>query len=442
MTQIHDYDTASANVLETQVTAALRVKVGDALAAWAGDEHIPAHEREAKGRALIDAALAERTSAAISRGEPVLTAAAEQRVAKAVFDTLFGLGGFQELLDDPAVENIYANGHDVVFVDTAREKGRRVGPVASSDQELIEMIRMVAARAGAEERRFDRGSPHLNLALADGSRLFAVMGISERPSVSIRRHRYARVGLRELVALGTLSAQLADQLGAAVRARLNIVIAGGTNAGKTTLLRALAAQIPAHERLVTIEDTFELGLHKDTEAHPNTVPMQAREANLEGVGEITQAACVRMGLRMSPDRVIVGEVRGDEILPMLNAMSQGNDGSMTTVHADSTAGVFQRFQSYAAQAPEKLTLEATNLLVAGAVDVIVHVAKDKNGTRYVTGVREVTGADGSQVTSNEVYRPSRADGRAQFAYGWRTETVDRLIDAGANPVSFEQEWSA
>lgn len=440
MTQIHDHDTASPSALEAQVSAALRVKVGDALAAWAGDEQVPAREREAKGRALIDAALAERTAQAISRGETVLSAAAELRVAKAVFDTLFGLGGFQPLLDDPAVENIFANGHDVVFVDTAREKGRRVGPVASSDEELVEMIRMVAARAGAEERRFDRGSPHLNLALADGSRLFAVMGISERPSVSIRRHRYSRVALRELVTLGTLSAQLADQLGAAVRARLNIVIAGGTNAGKTTLLRALAAQIPAHERLVTIEDTFELGLHKDIEAHPNTVPMQAREANLEGVGQITQAACVRMGLRMSPDRVIVGEVRGDEILPMLNAMSQGNDGSMTTVHADSTAGVFQRFQSYAAQAPEKLTLEATNLLVAGAVDVIVHVAKDKSGTRFVTGVREVVGADGAQVTSNEVYRPSR-DGRAAFAYGWRTETVDRLIDAGANPVSFEREWA-
>jgi len=435
MTQI--YEPAGAILLEAQVTAALRVSVGDALAGWAGDEAIPAREREAKGRELIEAALAERTSRAISRREPVLDAAAEARVAKAVFDVLFGLGGFQALLDDADIENIYANGHDVVFVDTSREKGLRVAPVASSDEELVEMIRMVAARAGTEERRFDRGSPHLNLALADGSRLFAVMGISERPSVSIRRHRYSRVTLDELVTLGMLSAELAEQLGAAVRARLNIVIAGGTNAGKTTLMRALASEIPGHERLITIEDTFELGLHKDPESHPNVVPMQAREANLEGVGEITQAACVRMGLRMSPDRVIVG----DEILPMLNAMSQGNDGSMTTVHADSTAGVFPRFQSYAAQAPEKLSLEATNLLVAGAVDVIVHVAKDKDGKRFVTGVREVTGADGIQVMSNEVYRPGHG-GRAQFAYGWRTETVERLIDAGADPVSFERRWPA
>jgi pilus assembly protein CpaF len=438
MTQIFDH--ADPGGLEAAVTARLRAQVGAQLAAWAGDEQIPLREREEHGRTLIAAALAENTRAAIGSGEAVLKTAAEQRVAQAVFDALFGLAGFQPLLDDHLIENIFANGFDQVFVNTTSEKNKRVGPVAASDEDLVEMIRMVAARAGSEERRFDRGSPQLNLALPDGSRLFAVMAVSERPSVTIRRHRYTHVTLRQLVKLGMLTEELADQLGAAVRARFNIVIAGGTNAGKTTFLRALASEIPAYERLVTIEDTFELGLHKDTDAHPNVVPMQSREANIEGVGEITQAACVRMGLRMSPDRVIVGEVRGDEVIPMFNAMSQGNDGSMTTVHADSTAGVFQRFQSYAAQAPEKLSLEATNLLVAGAVDIIVHVARGKDEKRYVTGVREVTGADGGQVTSNEVYRPGR-DGRAAFAYGWRTETVDRLIDAGANPASFERGWA-
>ena len=433
-----------SNPLEAQVIADLRAKVGDRLADWAGDEPYPARAREAKGRELINAALAERTAAAISSNGQVLNSAAEERVAKSVFDALFGLGGFQPLLDDPSIQNIYANGCDVVFIDTTSEKGKRVGSVAASDEELVEMIRMVAARAGTEERRFDRGSPHLNLALKNGARLFAVMGISERPSVSIRLDSFSDdpPTLDDLVKEGTLSAELADQLGAAVHARLNIVIAGGTNAGKTTLLRALAGEISPFERLVTIEDTIELRLHKNTAAHPNVVALQAREANLEGVGEISQAACVRMGLRMSPDRVIVGEVRGDEILPMLNAMSQGNDGSMTTVHANSTAGVFQRFQSYAAQAPEKLSLEATNLLVAGAVNVIVHVAMGKDGARFVTGVREVTGTDGTQVTSNEVYRPERAGGRAEYAYGWRSETVERLIDAGADPASFQQGWSA
>jgi len=440
VTQI--YETTAPGLLEARVIAALREQVGEELASWAGDDPIPVSEREAKGRELINTALAARTSAAISAGEPVLDTAAEERVATSVFDALFGFGGFQPLLDDPDIENIYANGADVVFVDTVREKGVRVGPVASSDQELIDMLRMLAARSGSEERRFDRGSPHLNLALADGSRLFAVMDISERPSASIRTppRRLKRTTLSQLAKLGTCSAELADQLAAAVRARLNIVIAGGTNAGKTTLLRALAAEIPEHERLITIEDTFELNLHKDLESHPNAVALQAREANLEGFGAITQAACVRMGLRMSPDRVIVGEVRGDELVPMLNAMSQGNDGSMTTVHANSTAGVFQRFQSYGAQAPEKLTLEATNLLVAGAVNVIVHVGRDKAGARFITGVREVTGADGIQVASNEVYRPD-ASGRAAFAYGWRAETVEKLIGAGADPAGFERGWT-
>jgi Flp pilus assembly CpaF family ATPase len=439
MTQLSELPGTRA--VESELTARLRAEVGARLAARAGDAQIPLAERERHARTLISEALAEHTRIAIGRGWPVLAAEVEERVARAVFDALFGLGGFQVLLDDPAVENIYANGCDHVFVDTADEKNRKAAPVAASDEELEAMIRTVAARAGAEERRFDRGSPELNLALPDGSRLFAVMAVCERPSVTIRRHRYPRVTLGDLVEGGTLGGPLADQLGAAVRARLNIVIAGGTNAGKTTLLRALACQIPASERLVTIEDTLELGLHKDTDAHPNVVALQAREANIEGVGQVTQAACVRMGLRMAPDRVIVGEVRGDEVLPMLNAMSQGNDGSMTTVHADSTAGVFQRFQSYAAQSPQKLTLQATNLLVAGAVDVIVHVAKDRHSARFVTGVREVTGTDGSQVTSNEVYRPGR-DGRAALAFGWRVETVDRLVEAGADAVSFEREWSA
>jgi pilus assembly protein CpaF len=440
MTAIFDQVTSP---LEAQVISELRRKVGDRLAEWAGDESYTARERETKGRELINTALAERTAEAISTNGQVLNSAAEERVAKAVFDALFGLGGFQALLDDPKIQNIYANGCDVVFIDTTSEKGLRVGPVAASDEDLVEMIRMVAARAGTEERRFDRGSPHLNLALRNGARLFAVMGISERPSVSIRLDSFSDdpPTLDDLVAQGTVSAELADQLGAAVRARLNIVVAGGTNAGKTTLVRALADEIGPEERLITIEDTIELRLHKNTKAHPNVVALQAREANLEGVGEISQAACVRMGLRMSPDRVIVGEVRGDEILPMLNAMSQGNDGSMTTVHANSTQGVFQRFQAYAAQAPEKLTLEATNLLVAGAVDVIVHVAMGKDGKRFVTGVREVTGTDGTQVTSNEVYRPG-PDGRAAYAYGWRAETVERLIDAGADPASFQRGWSA
>jgi pilus assembly protein CpaF len=425
---------------ERAVAAAVRQKVGAELAAWAADKDLPVAEREARARDMIADALAELTRNAIATGATVQTHDAEARIAEAVINVLFGLGGLQPLLDDPEIENIYVNGYGVVFVDTVREKGKRVGPVAGSDDELIDMIRLAAARSGVEERRFDRGSPEVNLQLADGSRMHAVAWITERPAITIRRHRFTRVRLADLVKLGTMPAEIAEQLAACVRAKKNIVIAGSTNAGKTTNLRALAAEIPPQERLITIEDTLELGLHKDTGLHPNVIAMQSREANTEGVGAISQAQCVRAGLRMSPDRVIVGEVRGDEILPMLAAMSQGNDGSMTTVHANSTAGVFTRFSTYAAQAPERLDLQASNMMIAGAVDVVIHVAKI-GGLRVLTGIREVTGFDGTQIMSNEVYRPG-SSGAAVYAYGWRTETVQDLIDAGADEALFTRGWAA
>lgn len=433
-------ETGQTGQRERALAGVLREKVGAGLAAWAADQDLPVAEREAWARDMIADGLAEYSRNAIATGADVLPRPAEARITETVINVLFGLGGLQPLLDDQDIENIYVNGCDTVFVDTVSVKGKQVAPIAGSDEELIDMIRMAAARTGSEERRFDRLSPELNLELSDGSRMHAIGWITARPSITIRRHRFASgVTLSHLVELGTMTTEVAEQLAACVRAKKNIVIAGSTNAGKTTNLRALAAEIPSHERLITIEDTFEMGLHKDPR-HPNVVPLQAREGNLEGVGTVTQAQCVRAGLRMSPDRVIVGEVRGDEILPMLAAMSQGNDGSMTTVHANSTAGVFTRFATYAAQAPERLSLEAAHMMIAGAVDVIIHVAKI-GGKRVLTGIREVTGYDGTQVTSNEVYRPG-PDGRAVYAFGWRAETVQDLVDAGADQALFTGRWSS
>ena len=207
----------------------------------------------------------------------------------------------------------------------------------------------------------------MSVPLPGGGRLFAVMSVAARPCVSIRRNRLTRVTLADLINNHTLDEQLAAFLSAAVRARKNILIGGGTAAGKTTLLRALATAIPHTERLITIEDSLELFLDADRDGHPDVVALQSREANVEGQGEITLAELVRWALRMSPDRVIVGEVRGSEVVPMLNAMSQGNDGSMTTIHASSSRGAFLRLAAYAAQSHERLGMEATNLLVAGAV---------------------------------------------------------------------------
>ncbi len=199
------------------------------------------------------------------------------------------------------------------------------------------------------------------------------MAVSSRPAVSIRRHRYADLTLSDLTQMGTLEVRLASLLRAAVRARKNIVVSGAMNSGKTTMLRALAAEIPPRERIVTIEQAFELGLDATGHRHPDMVALEARPANLEGEGQISVADLVRRALRMNADRVIVGEVLGDEVLPMLNAMSQGRSGSMCTIHADSSSGVFRRIASYAVQAPERLPLEATNLLIAGAVHLVVHL---------------------------------------------------------------------
>jgi Flp pilus assembly CpaF family ATPase len=242
------------------------------------------------------------------------------------------------------------------------------------------------------------------------------MGVTARPAVSIRRARLGRVFLRDLVANGTMSDDVGSFLRAAVAARKNIMIAGATNSGKTTLLRALANEIGPHERLITVERSLELGLGEFKDLHPNVVSFEERLPNSEGVGEVSMADLVRRSLRMNPSRVIVGEVLGDEIVTMLNAMSQGNDGSLSTIHSNSSMEVFNRISTYAIQAMERLPMDATQMLIAGALDFVVFVRKHNDYTRggglsrYIESIREVTGWDG-RVLSGEVFAPG-PDGRA------------------------------
>ncbi len=382
----------------------------------------------------------------------------EQALAQAVLDALFGMAGLQGLIDDPDIENIDINGCDRVWATFADGSKRLMPPIADSDDEVIEMVRGAASRFGLAERRFDMARPEVDLRLPDGSRLSALMAVSARPAVSIRRHRYAELSLPDLVELETLSDGLATFLAAAVRARKNIVVSGAMNSGKTTLLRALAAEIPRRERIVTIEQALELGLDADNVRHPDTVALEARPANVEGEGLVSVSDLVRRALRMNADRVIVGEVLGDEVLPMLNAMSQGRSGSMCTIHADSSAGVFRRIASYAVQAPERLPLESSNLLIAGAVHFVVHLDSEaydpegqfdpdaSHGTdyfpavlsrrRFVSSIREVVDAEGVQVISNEVYRPG-PDRRARPSSPLRQETLEELRRFGYEPTGVD-----
>jgi Flp pilus assembly CpaF family ATPase len=367
-------------------------------------------------RALIAQALEEHARSEITAGRVPPNAQEEEQLAAAVHAALFGVGRLQPLLDDPQIENIDINGCDRVFLGYADGREVLAEPVADSDEELTELIQVLAAYSGLSSRPFDSANPQLDLRLPDGSRLSAVMDVTIRPAVSIRRARLGKVFLADLVGSGSLLPEAAQFLAAATAARKNMMIAGATNAGKTTLLRAVANQIPPTERLITVERALELGLDQFPELHPNVIALEERLPNSEGLGAISMAELVRRSLRMNPSRVIVGEVLGDEIVTMLNAMTQGNDGSLSTIHANSSMEVFNRISTYAIQSAERLPVEATNMLIAGAIDFVVFIEKRNEYAsggrlrRFVSSIREVTGIDG-RVLSSEVFAPG-PDGRA------------------------------
>ncbi|MGQ0631591.1 MAG: CpaF family protein [Sporichthyaceae bacterium] len=407
------------------------------------DQHQHAH-------AVISGVVAGEVSRILHAGEQPPSPAVELALAGAVFAGLFGAGRLQILLDDPSIENVDINGCDDVFVSYADGRRERVGPVAASDAELIEQVQVLAAYAGLNARVFDDANPELDLRLPDGTRLSAVRRVTARPAVSLRRHRYPRVFLADLVANGTLSADLAAFLSAVVRARRNVMIAGETDSGKTTLLRAMVNEIDPRERLCTVENSLELGLRVHPDLHPDVVELEAAPANSEGVGEVGMAQLVRRTLRMNPDRVIVGEVLGPEVVTMLNAMSQGNDGSLSTIHARSPRGVFDRIATYARQAAERLDLEATHQLIAGgeggtgALDFVVFMRKTRadgalglaidctvSTRRFVSAVLEVNGFD-HRVQASEIFTPG-ADGRAVRNDMVPIGCVNDLITAGYHP---------
>jgi pilus assembly protein CpaF len=433
--------------MDHSIVKRLRQEVGDRLAeqrrldAKSGLPPMSGEDERQFARALIAQVLEQHARAEITAGHRAPNAEEEEELASAVHAALFGVGRLQPLLEDHEIENIDINGCDQVFIGYADGREAMGEPVADSDDELVELIQILAAYSGLSSRTFDTANPQLDLRLPDGSRLSAVMDVTIRPAVSIRRARMGKVFLSDLVGNGTLTPELGMFLAAAVAARKNVMISGATNAGKTTLLRAVANEIPPGERLITVERALELGLDHYPELHPNVVALEERLPNMEGQGAISMAELVRRSLRMNPSRVIVGEVLGDEIVTMLNAMTQGNDGSLSTIHANSSAEVFNRIATYAIQSAEHLPVEASHMLIAGAIDFVVFIQKRNDYVRggqlrrFVSSVREVTGCDG-RVMSSEVFTPGPGGIGVPHA---PISCADELAEHGYDPVR-GQAW--
>ena len=370
--------------------------------------------------------------------EPEIVHVDRARITKEAVDLLLGFGPLQSLLDDPDITDIHIRGSAPVW--TKRRDGSRVviDPVVDSDEELVRLVRNIASRSRFGERRFDAATAECNLCLEDGSRLFAVMDVSQHPSLIIRKHQFHLSSLSELMRGGLMSDEVGSFLEACVRSRRNIIVAGGTGTGKTTLLRALMNEIPYHERIVTIEDAFELGIERFAQLHPDHDALQSRHANVEGHGAIPLADLTRMALRMDPDRVIVGEVRGAEAFPMLLAMSQGNNGSMCTIHADSTKSVFSKLAAYVSMANTGLPIDVINLLVANAVHVVIHIELTVSGRR-ITSIREVVDSDGPRIVSNEIYASNgNSPAHAVVPVSTRLRQILDTADPSSRATPFEE----
>jgi pilus assembly protein CpaF len=362
-------------------------------------------------------------------------------LAQAVYDQRYGLGPLSGYLRDPQVENVDVNGCDQVWVTYST--GERVAgpPVAATDAALITMIRNWAVRGGQTARDFSAAAPLVSVALADGTRMTATMSVTPRPCVSLRRHGQRDVTLARLIQLGTLDTTVASFLAAAVRSRCNIIVTGAVNAGKTTMLRALASEIPPGERVATLEGEYELFLH-GREQHPDVIAFEAREANSEGAGEISLHDLIAHALRHNPQRILVGEVRRSEIMPMLEAMNSGQEGSMCTLHANSPGEVFDRILILGLRGGLALGERAIHILVGMAIDLVVHVRKRHDGNRTVRYVSEILEVmppgDTERPAVNRLFLPEGPAGRAVAVHTPSPALLGRLVPAGFDPGLLDQ----
>ena len=342
----------------------------------------------------------------------------------------FGLGPIEPLMQDPTVSDILVNGAQEVYIER-RGKLERTRVTFRDDTHLLQVIDRIVSAVG---RRVDESSPMVDARLPDGSRVNAIIPplALDGPVLSIRRFAKDPLRMADMIEFGTLTPALAEILRATVQARLNILVSGGTGAGKTTMLNVLSNAIPNTERIVTIEDSAELQLQQE-----HVVRLETRPANIEGQGAVTQRELVRNALRMRPDRIVVGEVRGGEVLDMLQAMNTGHDGSLSTVHANSTRDALSRIETMVLMSGLSLPVRAMRDYIASALDLVVHLSRLSDGTRKVVRVTEIVGMEEDVVTTQDIFTFEQegidSEGRVvgfHRATGVRPKFTERLARAG------------
>ncbi len=359
-----------------------------------------------------------------------LSFAERERLAREILDEIFGLGPLEQLLKDPTISDILVNRYNKVYVERAG-KLEITGLSFKDDQHLMQIIDRIVSRVG---RRVDESSPMVDARLADGSRVNAIIPplALDGPVLSIRRFGRDPITARNMIENHTLTDAMLEVLACMVKGRVNILISGGTGAGKTTLLNVLSGFIPDSERVVTIEDAAELQLKQE-----HVVRLETRPPNIEGQGAVRQRQLVINSLRMRPDRIIVGEVRGEEAFDMLQAMNTGHEGSLTTVHANSPRDAMARLESMFSMANLNIPERAIRQQIASAIHVVVQIARLTDGSRKVVSVSEITGMEGESIWMQDIFAFDRLgidqDGKIRGTFratGATSRFADRLATAG------------
>lgn len=383
-------------------------------------------------RATLREQIKEVTERLLVEEELFLSTENKERLITEIQSETLGLGPIEQYMHDPDISDILVNNHDQVYIEK-HGKLELTETKFKDDSHLMQIIDRIISEVG---RRIDESSPYVDARLPDGSRVNVIIPplALDGPILSIRRFRVNVLNMEDLLRIKSLTPPMIDLMKGAVRARLNVLISGGAGAGKTTLLNILSAFIPTDERIITIEDSAELKLQQ-----PHTVRLETRPPNIEGRGTVTQRDLVRNALRMRPDRIIIGEVRGPEIYDMLQAMNTGHDGSLTTIHANSTRDVLLRLETLMLLSGIDIPERAIRELISSAINVVIQVSRFSDGTRKIASISEIVGMERETITMQELFFFEKTgvgkDGEILGNFrptGIRPKFMDRLLRSGVH----------